>query len=147
MRAVIWAMNNFYANVVICVQFGNYLCEMLFNIYCLYDSITRKRFYVGCTINDPKKRLSSHLNDIRWQGLHCKGIPAQRGRHVLEMEKLGSKIIVRVLRRVPCEEIDYWERYYHDYYISRGHPIIQSVACFNYISSRLPNVGKKVRQY
>lgn len=76
---------------------------------------------------------------------YSKGIIGKRGRHVVKMEKRGAVILVKVLRRVPCEEIDYWERYYYEYYKKKGHPIMQSDRCFTYIASRLPNVGKKMK--
>lgn len=81
-------------------------------IYVLKDPRTNEVRYVGKT-NNIKERYKAHLNKARDIGTH-----KRNWINLLRRKKLRP--IFEIINRVPIDEWRYWERYYINYYSSKG---------------------------
>lgn len=93
-------------------------------IYCLIDPRTDKPFYVGST----KMKLNHRLN------MHCaslwyypgKKVVAKRHAFITKMKKAGFRPIIKLLREVDFNKVDWNERYFYNKYLKSGFKLLQS---------------------
>ena len=78
-------------------------------IYILKDPITYEIRYVGKS-NNPKRRLTYHLSKTKDIGTHKRNW----------INSLNSKPILEIIKEVPKNEWQKYEKFYIDYYLSIG---------------------------
>lgn len=116
MRAVIWAMNKFYTNIVTCVRICKYIYKMkIVTIYCLIDTLTKEPFYVGATTTSLNRRLNTHIAEMN---MYCKfpnltDLNNGKLNHVLGILQSGGYVGIKKLKCVPFSESARWESSYY----------------------------------
>lgn len=78
-------------------------------IYILKDPVTNKVRYVGKS-NNPRRRLTYHLDKTKDLGTHKRNW----------INSLITKPILEIIKEVPKNEWQKYEKYYIDYYLSIG---------------------------
>lgn len=92
-------------------------------IYCLKNSQTGAPFYVGATQESLEKRLSGHLTQSR-NGKTEKD---------LYIRKLGMfRPLISLLAEVDLKEVDKYEMFFFDKFLTEGNRMMQDSRKFNY---------------
>lgn len=108
-------------------------------IYVLKDPTTQEIRYVGKS-NDPKRRLSKHLNNKKDLGTHKRNW----------LNTLTEKPILEVIKEFPKDEWQKHEKYYIEYYLSLGCDLVnwgdggEGLTYGNQTSYKKGQGGKKI---
>lgn len=85
-------------------------------IYALINTVTDAVFYIGCTVQPLKVRLSSHLSYP---------IKCPKNDYIYDILIAGGKVEILELDEVDFETGSFWEQHYIDLFFSFGYNLIQ----------------------
>lgn len=98
-------------------------------IYALVNPVKQEPFYVGATISPLKTRLSQHLSRMQY----TPGETALRRRKLIN-ELIKKKTPPKIILLATCNEneVDHFESYYYNLFLSAGFDMIQKNNSFVY---------------
>jgi len=100
------------------------------NIYALINPINNEVFYVGATKHPINIRLGGHLSSNFSD--YKTGVVVDRVNLINAIQEKGKNPEIRLLKEVPLDEVDFYEKYYYDYYVSHGCNLLQDGTKFGY---------------